>query len=122
MRLAVTGRPRVGKTTFAKTLSERTGLPVVHADDFVDMGLPWEELPEYAIKCLPADCIVEGVLVARMLGREGFDPAVVYYCRNGDVPLLPEHVSLARLVKRKCMEWEEETGRAILVEGLEREA
>ena len=113
--IAITGRPESGKTTFAEQQARQTGLPIIHTDDIIDTGLSWNELPDYAIKVLPEKCIVEGVLVARMLGQPGFDPDIVHLC-TWKGPVQPGHESFTTMVESKCRKWSQETGRIVFVE------
>jgi adenylate kinase family enzyme len=68
-RIAITGGPRTGKTTFADRLGEERGLTVTHTDSFMDLG--WSEASQAVCDHMrgQASGIVEGVAVPRALRK-----------------------------------------------------
>jgi hypothetical protein len=84
-RIAITGSPKSGKTTYANRLGARFGVEVVHTDDYIDMG--WSEASAHAADVMgkPTTVITEGVAVPRALrkmleadpGRKPVDEVVV---------------------------------------------
>lgn len=68
-RIAITGSPKSGKTTYANKLGERLGVNVIHTDDYMDMG--WSEASEHAAAVMlrPATVVTEGVAVPRALRK-----------------------------------------------------
>lgn len=68
-RIAITGGPRTGKSTFAAKLAEERGLTVTSTDDFA--GLGWSEasqaVADHLAKNEPG--ITEGVAVPRALRK-----------------------------------------------------
>jgi len=68
-RIAIVGGPRVGKTTAARALAVRHGLPVRHADDLIPLG--WSEASTRLAGDIGAaqGGIFEGVSVVRALRK-----------------------------------------------------
>lgn len=68
-RIAITGGPLSGKTTYATKLGAETGLPVTSTDDFIDMG--WSEASAHVATLLAKGepGIIEGVAVPRALRK-----------------------------------------------------
>jgi dephospho-CoA kinase len=68
-RIAITGGPRTGKTTYAAKLGAETGLPVTSTDDFKDLG--WSEASAHVAGLLAKGepGILEGVAVPRALRK-----------------------------------------------------
>jgi adenylate kinase family enzyme len=69
-RIVIAGGPGVGKTTLAKRLSERLGLPVLSTDLLVG-SLDWSGISNEAALWLnkPGGWIVEGVAMPRALRK-----------------------------------------------------
>jgi adenylate kinase family enzyme len=65
-RICITGSPRAGKTTYAKTL----GIPVKHTDDLIATH-GWSEASQAASEWLnePGPWCIEGTAVARALRK-----------------------------------------------------
>jgi len=68
-RIAIVGGPRVGKTTTARALAARHGLPLQHADDLIPLG--WSEASTRLAGNIGAaqSGIFEGVAVVRALRK-----------------------------------------------------
>lgn len=108
--IAITGRPRVGKTTLGKRLSEYKNGALVHTDDYIK-DFSFEDAAKGLIDvCSKIDgpYIVEGVQVARMLrtgAREGiWQPDLVIVVDSSN-ELEKKHGSLAALVSKALSEW-----------------
>ena len=69
VRIAITGGPGVGKSTFALDLSSLTGADVKHGDRVMDLG--WHESSAAVSHWFDAEgpFIVEGVVVPRALRK-----------------------------------------------------
>ncbi len=69
VRIAITGGPGVGKSTFALDLSSLTGADVKHGDRVMDLG--WSESSQAVSHWFDAEgaWIVEGVVVPRALRK-----------------------------------------------------
>ena len=65
MRIAITGGPQTGKTTLAATL----GAPVIHGDDFIELG--WSQSSQALAHAMrtPGPWVAEGVQVPRALRK-----------------------------------------------------
>lgn len=101
-RVAITGWPRAGKTTFAESITDR---PVVHTDDF--KGLPWADVPAAVI----AECdqagptfAVEGVMVPRSL-RKGLMVDVVLWIDGTRERLNPRQAGMGKSVVTVLQDW-----------------
>ena len=68
-RIAITGGPGAGKTTYANRLAEKLGVEVIHTDDYIPMG--WSEASLHAADVMskPTTVITEGVAVPRALRK-----------------------------------------------------
>lgn len=64
-RIAITGGPQTGKTTLAATL----GAPVIHGDDFIELG--WSQSSQALAHAMrtPGPWVAEGVQVPRALRK-----------------------------------------------------
>ncbi len=95
----VSGAPRTGKSTFAKTLAECTGARLIRTDDF--LGFPHADIPS-KIQTVMGEAglgptIVEGCEVDRLLSR-GVNPDVLYWL--GGECVEPNMASLAARSKK----------------------
>jgi hypothetical protein len=108
-KIAVVGRPRTGKTTLAKKLSEDLGLALHHTDDSINK-IPFKDTDRHWINKLSGEesYIVEGVQVSRMLrsgGKDGSwkpDKLIVVEASH---PVRKEHKGLASLCKSAVDQW-----------------
>src|SRR5574343_619961 len=68
-RIAITGSPKSGKTTYANRLAERHGVSVIHTDDYIPMG--WSEASLHAadVMAKPTTFVTEGVRVPHALRK-----------------------------------------------------
>ena len=68
-RIAITGAPKAGKTTYADRLANRLGVAVVHTDDYKDME--WSEQSAHAadVMAKPTTVLTEGTTVPRALRK-----------------------------------------------------
>ena len=106
-RVAITGYPRSGKTTYANRLAEEREVAVVHTDDFIDLG--WSKASERAAEVMadPATVLVEGVTVPRALRkmlkadpeRRPVDEVVVIERVGRRAPLTPGQASMGKGVE-----------------------
>jgi adenylate kinase family enzyme len=105
-KIAIVGRPGVGKTTFANKLAIETGIPVLHTDDFIK-HTKFEDVPKTVLRILERmdKYIVEGVQVARML-RE-WSPEAIYII-EANTPVEARHKGLASLCHRRVEEYLQE--------------
>lgn len=64
-RIAITGGPQTGKTTLAATI----GAPVIHGDDFIELG--WSQSSQALAHAMrtPGPWVAEGVQVPRALRK-----------------------------------------------------
>ena len=101
-RIAICGGPRVGKTSFARSLASEHGAPAVSTDDF--MGAPWPAIPDLVLaqlRNLPA-WILEDTQAARVLRRWLNEPAAnpgltcVYWLEKPLVELRDGQASMAK--------------------------
>lgn len=107
-RVAITGGPRTGKSFLAAQIHH---LPVVHTDDFIDLG--WDSVPAAVI----AECrkhprfVVEGVMVPRSLrgakdgSLEGLQVDAVIWLDNTMAPQTPKQAAMGRGVATVFAEW-----------------
>lgn len=91
-RIALAGGPQVGKTTLAKTVTDR---PVFHSDDF--KRYDWAAVPHKMIELMSAEdrFLVEGVMVARAL-RKGLEVDLVVVLHEPMVPRLKGQVAMEK--------------------------
>lgn len=82
-RVAIAGGPRTGKTTAARSVTDR---PVIATDDTKDA--PWTEQPELAkVRCCGRErFVIEGVQVGRAL-RKGLGVDAIVIMNAPKVPL-----------------------------------
>lgn len=84
----IIGAPKTGKTTLAKQMGQELRLPIVHSDDYIELG--WKDAKEALLKRVlrtVEPTIFEGVTVARLLPRELQDglcaiPKELVWCRG----------------------------------------
>lgn len=109
-RVAVVGSGGAGKTTFSRSLSERTGLPVIHLDEiywapgWVEPTRPdWIETQRRVLtsQMYPGGFIVDGNYRGTLEVRLSLVDTVI-------VLDLPTRVTLARAVKRAVVHHGEE--------------
>lgn len=102
-RIAITGSPESGKTTYADRLGKRLGVEVIHTDDYIPMG--WSEASAHAADVMgkPTTVLTEGVAVPRALRKMlDADPTrkpvdeVVIIERRGAHTLTPEQASMGK--------------------------
>jgi hypothetical protein len=102
-KIAIVGRPRVGKST----LAERIALdrPIIATDDFIG-SVPFGAIPEAVLGAVRARerYIMEGVQTCRLLAHYSFRPDLVIIV-DADIPVDPKHAGLATLNKNKINEW-----------------
>lgn len=91
-RIAIVGGPQTGKTTLAKTVTDR---PVHHNDN--GKHIPWEDQPEYwKNQVFGQDAFVlEGVQAARAL-RKGLQVDAVIELDKPHVPLKPGQLAMSK--------------------------
>jgi adenylate kinase family enzyme len=111
-KIAIAGRCRVGKTTLAEKLAEKTGLELIRTDDYID-NVSFDANPMFVIDKLKdmkhQGYIVEGVQVARML-RKGlrldiWQPDTVIIVENPLSPIQRRHAGIATMNRRALDEW-----------------
>ena len=104
-RIAITGGPGAGKTTYANRLAEKLGVTVIHTDDYIPMG--WSEASLHAadVMAKPTTVITEGVAVPRALrkmleARPDQKPVdeVVIIERRGAHAMTKDHASMTKAV------------------------
>lgn len=69
-RIVIAGGPRTGKTTLSNEMMVQHRVPVIHSDDFIDMG--WSEASAHMAKLMnetPDPWVVEGVATVRALRK-----------------------------------------------------
>ena len=98
-RIAIVGRPKVGKTTLGLELSRKLGLKLVGTDDYIGAS-SFDDMPHLINKSLEDErtFILEGVQAARCL-KYGLRVDVVLYLDSKDVPLEARHKGLASMVE-----------------------
>lgn len=69
LRVAIVGGPRSGKTTLARAMAAKLGLPLVSTDDFIPLG--WSGASAKAAEVIAGAkrLLIEGVTVPRALRR-----------------------------------------------------
>jgi len=75
-RLAISGRPKSGKTTLSERVSDR---PVIHGDDYIKLG--WSECSQKIVDVaaqIRGPLLIEGVQVPRAL-RKGLQVDAVIW-------------------------------------------
>lgn len=89
-RVAVVGGPQVGKTTLAKTVTDR---PVHHND--TGKHIPWEDQPDYwkNVTAGQSSFIIEGVQAARAI-RKGLQVDAIVELTHPHVDLLPGQIAM----------------------------
>lgn len=108
-KIAIAGRPGVGKTTLAKKLAEQMGLRLYHTDDLIGV-VPFKDANDAMIKQLSdkESFIVEGVQVARMLRKghrdQTFKPDKLIIV-DSDQPVENRHKGLASLNHDPIEQW-----------------
>lgn len=108
-KIAIVGRPKAGKTTFAKKLAAELGIPLIHTDDLIGQVAFSEADKELLKQVKDLDAyIVEGVQVARMLRTANKDkswkPDKLFVIENtGEVER--HHRGLASLCGDPVQEW-----------------
>lgn len=115
-RIAITGRPGVGKTTLAKKIAKELGLIHINTDtyigkvDFKDVpGAVVDALEEIGKEENGRGYVVEGVQVARMLrksarGEKKWEPDKVYIVdANNNID--KKHKGLASMNEKAIKEW-----------------
>ena len=98
-RIAITGAPLTGKTTLAKSVTESKSIPVIHGDDYIELG--WSESSKAiadAVNAIDGAVIVEGVQVARAI-RKGMCIDALLYLSEPFEPLNKGQVSMAKGVE-----------------------
>jgi hypothetical protein len=101
-RIAITGAPGTGKTSYSNQVTDR---PVIHTDDW--MTQPWDEVPLLVkAKCdeTPDAFIVEGVQVPRTL-RKGLEVDAVLYLSKPLEPQTPAQIALGKGLTTTLSEW-----------------
>jgi len=98
-RIAITGAPLTGKTTLAKSVSESKSIPVIHGDDYNELG--WSESSKAmadAVNAIEGAVIVEGVQVARAI-RKGMRIDALLYLSEPFELLNTGQISMAKGVE-----------------------
>lgn len=68
-RIAIVGGPRTGKTTYARKLADKLGLPLVNTDDFIPLGWAGSSGKAAEVIAGARRLLIEGVTVPRALRR-----------------------------------------------------
>ncbi len=105
-RLAITGAPRTGKTTFTMQVKDR---PVIHTDDWMDW--PWAQVPELVgVACSQHEqFVVEGVQVPRTLRKGLVEVDAVLYLTEPKTEQTPAQRAMGAGVVHKVLdEWAQE--------------
>jgi adenylate kinase family enzyme len=108
-KIAIVGRPKVGKTTLAKKLARELGINIHHTDDSIG-EIDFKDADKYWINRLQEqeNYIVEGVQVARMLRSGARDkswtPDKVYIV-DATHSTEPKHRGLAALCNDPVEKW-----------------
>jgi len=109
MKIAIVGRPKVGKTTLAKKLAKELGLIIHHTDDSIK-DVPFANSAHYWIDKLKGldSYIVEGVQVARMLrsgAKDGSWKPDKLFIVDATHETAKKHRGLASLCNNAVSEW-----------------
>ncbi len=102
-RVIVAGGPRCGKTTFAKELATRTGVPVRHTDDLIGV-YDWSASSEHVATWFdrPGSWIVEGVTAPRAIRKwlashpKGKPADVIYWGVEPRVHITKEQAAMLK--------------------------
>ncbi len=102
-KVAITGGPKVGKTTLAKMIIDR---PVLHTDD--QRGeTEWSKQSENVMVMVNAQhgkCVIEGVRVPHAL-RKGMKVDAVIYLTHPWVEQTPRQFGMSKAVRTVFNEW-----------------
>lgn len=103
-KIAIVGRPGVGKTTLATKLSDDLGIPLIHTDNYKDKA-NFIDVPLLVLADLQtmSRYIVEGVQAARVLKR-GLNPDSVVVL-DSDEEIEEKHRSIASMSSNAIQEW-----------------
>lgn len=96
-KIAIIGRPGVGKTYLANKLAKDQNLKNISTDDYIG-SVPFEDVPTKImtdLETVDQDYVVEGVQVARMI-KKGFKPDKIYIV-EANTRLEPKHKALAKI-------------------------
>lgn len=116
--IVIAGAPRTGKTTLGKDLASKSGAPLYHTDDLIELG--WSEASEKVARHwlnLPGPWIIEGVAAVRGLRKflrwyPGEQPCDrVIWKMHAWVPLTVGQARMARGCAKVFREIREDLGR-----------